>query len=463
MKYWLSHIRNLETFIDDHERLLDIWEAGGVDGLVVGPLQFGTGERLAHSRGLRAFSPPTDTRVIFDPDPRFYDMFSTTTPTAPPGDDRELRARLRTAFDAVVARGWELWLFDPFTGAAGLPDINDNAERILDPAARRAFKARMLDTVAAFPMATGVIIDGPAWGFEITEIDYVVMAERRRLFELPASAAVCAQLGYDRGALQAAADHLEHRLHHLSPGEVRLHAAGGAGGAAQLFGGPGFTEWLRFRSDALTSFYADMKATLVEHAGREVGLAVCPRTPAIGPVAGYDYARCGEIVDVVMPKLYWWQRGYDGLVGTAWRWASTLTQWNPELSVADACAVTRAFFGDSMPLVDELIDFDRVIDAAWVREVTMRETTRALAVIGGNARVVPWVDSGRAPHDGDPMTAAHLDALLEAAASCGIQQATYFNSTKMSPADWTVLSHHGGASWHPSQTPGWVPPDQPTV
>ena len=44
------------------------------------------------------------------------------------------------------------------------------------------------------------------------------------------------------------------------------------------------------------------------------------------------------------------------------------------------------------------------------------ESARALAAVGGDAtRVVPWLDTGRFPHDGDPMSAADLRKLMESA------------------------------------------------
>lgn len=462
MKFWISHIRNVETFVDDYPRLLEVWAAGGVDGLVLGPMTFGCAEILAHSRRTRVFRPADRARAPFDPAPDIYAKLGADVPPAPDGDDADLRQRLHTALQAVVDRGWELWLFDPFTGAVG-PDLNDNATRILDPRARRSLAARMLDTIAAFPMATGVIIDGPAWGFEITEIDLRGMERRRLMFELPASGSLCKDLGYDLGVLRAAQDELERSLHSLTPQRVRLHATGGTSGALSLLAGPGHVEWLRFRADALTSFYEYLKGVIDEYAAHPMQLAVCPRTPAIAPVAGYDYQRVADTVDVVMPKLYYWHRGYDGLIGTAWRWATTLMDWNHGLTVRDACLVTRAFYGSAMPLLDSLIDFDRLITPEYLAELTALEAGRAVAAVADRARLVPWVDSGRAPHDGDPLTAAHLDATLNSVAGTGIDHFTYFNSTKLTAADWTMLCHHCGTPWDPRRAQGWLPPDLPTL
>ena len=44
-------------------------------------------------------------------------------------------------------------------------------------------------------------------------------------------------------------------------------------------------------------------------------------------------------VDVLMPKHYFFHRGFDGLIGTVHRWVETLTEWNTNLTDADAFKV----------------------------------------------------------------------------------------------------------------------------
>ena len=39
-------MRDVEHLLDDYPRFYDAWEAGGVDGLVIGPLEFGTSKLL---------------------------------------------------------------------------------------------------------------------------------------------------------------------------------------------------------------------------------------------------------------------------------------------------------------------------------------------------------------------------------------------------------------------------------
>ena len=40
MKLWMDVMRDIEHVMDDSERIFDAWSAGGVDGLVIGPLFF---------------------------------------------------------------------------------------------------------------------------------------------------------------------------------------------------------------------------------------------------------------------------------------------------------------------------------------------------------------------------------------------------------------------------------------
>ena len=44
MKLWMDVMRDLESVMNDHERILDAWAEGGVDGVVFGPLVFGTAQ-----------------------------------------------------------------------------------------------------------------------------------------------------------------------------------------------------------------------------------------------------------------------------------------------------------------------------------------------------------------------------------------------------------------------------------
>ncbi len=452
MRFWLSHVRNLETLAHEFATMVPAWRDAGVSGVVVGPMLFGCGQRLSHTGGTRFFREPMDPRATFDPDPRWYRSLGTAPPAAPDGDDGALRAALGRAFDSIRDADLELWLFDPFTGAPG--DLNDNGDRILPGVTQDAMMARMVDTVAAYPAASGVIVDGPAWGFEIAEIGMAQMRNRRSLFEVPGDDGAAAALNLDAADVRAAAAAVAARLHQLTDADSNRDQH-------DLFG-DALTRLTSFRTATLTALYRTVAETLVSASDGPHAFAVCPRTPALASLAGYDYAAVARIADVVMPKLYYWHRGYDGLVGTYWRWVHTLCNWNPGLSVRAAAAVTRAVLGDAVPLVERLAEFDVMVDSSFLARVTAHELDAVRReTADATARIVPWLDSGRAPHDGDPITARELAATLDAVEAGGVQEFCYFSSTNVPVSDWVVLSERCGQAWTPSA--GWTPPDEPTV
>ena len=53
--------------------------------------------------------------------------------------------------------------------------------------------------------------------------------------------------------------------------------------------------------------------------------------------------------DYILPKHYYWHRGFDGLYGTVARWVQTIGEWNPGLTEEDAFAVVQALFGIKLP------------------------------------------------------------------------------------------------------------------
>ena len=132
MRLWMDVMRHLEPVVEDHQRLFDAWEAGGVDGIVVGPLAF------------------ADKSYTFDPNPEVYARFGLQPPQPdgtlpvggkPPGGqgaapDREAvlqrRAALEQTLERAKERGWQVWLFCPHYGAPPRPPgpiLTDDATR----------------------------------------------------------------------------------------------------------------------------------------------------------------------------------------------------------------------------------------------------------------------------------------------------------------------------------------------
>jgi hypothetical protein len=183
-----------------------------------------------------------------------------------------------------------------------------------------------------------------------------------------------------------------------------------------------------------------------------------PRSACFAPLCGYDLELLEPLLDVVLPKHYFWHRGFDGMYGTICRWEETLTSWNPGLPDAAALAVTRALFGLELPGVSDRRDFENGFPDEFYDRVVTRESRAALAAFGDPERVVPWVDAGRKPHDGDPYGAGELRRLLRAAAAAGIGRFIYHHSENLTPAEWTVISEECGERWE-WRGAAYTPPD----
>jgi hypothetical protein len=459
---WMDVMRGVEPIIADYERLFDAWAAGGVDGLVIGPMTF------------------ADGAATFDPDPAVYQRLGVPAPPAPAARQPEQRVRLDRALQAAKDRGWQVWLFQP--GIGGAPRERAGSP-IVDEQARAAWSARSIDTLQHYPMADGGVLDGPEWGYEIAPGHMVRNGHARsNIFDdLPESAApACAALGYDYRALVAAKDRLAARLHALSDREVARHGGGRGGllGGFGLFGGdPDLLAWLAFRLASLTACFADIVHTVKTASRPGLRLAAGPRSAAFAPLCGYDLPRLADILDLLLPKHYFWHRGFDGMYGTIARYVETLTAWNPDLSEAGALAVVSSLFGLELPEVASLADFDAGLPRAFFETIVTQETTRVLAATGDPERVVAWVDSGRRPHEGDPMNAGDLGRLLDVAAAAGLRRFIYHHHQNLTAGEWAAISRRCGTPWQtadappltadlvsdPAAMPGYYPPDKPVL
>jgi hypothetical protein len=474
MRLWMDVMRHLEPVMAEHQRLFDAWEAGGVDGLVIGPMAF------------------EDKSYTFDPNPDVYRRFGVEPPAPGQGGDSlwwkrpdqsglqvpnvpatvaEKRALLTRTLQAAKDRGWQLWLFCPHYGAGRAGGARGPIQ--VDEETRRVVAARLVDCMEQYPMADGAVLDGPEWGYEIAPFH---QDHRSFIFnDLPPSVADgAARLGYDYDRMVAAKDRLYARLHQLTDRTVEIWDGGGFLGAFGLLGNDaGLAEWLAFRLDSLTETYAHLRQLIRSHAQRPILLAAGPRSAAWSSLCGYDYGRLGEVLDVMLCKHYFWHRGFDGLYGTVARYVQTLTEWNPGLSERGALRVVAALFGLELPGIESLRDFDRGFPQEFFDRVVVRETRRAIAAMGDAERVCPWVDAGRKPHDGEPFTAHDLDRLLEAAGRAGLRRFLYHHHGNLTPGEWAVISARCGRPWQSTTSPrpglegyeasrsmpGYYPPD----
>ena len=452
MKLWMDVMRDVEHLLADHERILDAWAEGGVDGLVLGPPMFNAAKLLrgCHNRG--AEGEPQET---LEPDPAVYRRFGVAVPDGPKAGPAPRRAHLAAVLQAARDRGFSVYFFQAQTGAGP----GGGGHHLFDAQGRAATCARIVDRLEQYPMVDGAIMDGPEWGYEIATGH---MNRRSYIFDdLPPSVAEgCEALGYDYAALAAARDRLHGALRNLDTRRIRLHASGGLLGALELLGvDADVTAWLRFRVDSLTAYFRGVSDGVRSHATRPVKLGVGPRSAAFAPLCGYDLARLADFMDVLLPKHYFWHRGFDGMLGSVGRYVDVLCRWNPGLRDVDALKVIRSLFGLELPDVEHRAHLEHALTPEFHQTVVRQETERALAVTEDPDRIVPWVDAGRAPHDGDPMSAADLRGLLQAAAASGLQRFLYHHHGNLTEGEWIVISELCGRRWEPGAG-AYRPPDE---
>ena len=452
MNLWMDVMRDLESVMDDHERILDGWAEGGVDGVVFGPLVFGTNRLLQGAKAIESGQVVADA---YDPNPAVYKRMGVEAPAAPEHKLPEKRALLEKTMVAAKDRGMEVYIMYADSGAGpGGDGYYMNDEKTI-----RSRVARMVDVLEHFPMADGAVMDGPEWGYEIAPHH---MNYRSYFFnDLPeALAPMAADLSYDYGAMVAGKDRLLELFHSFDPDWIRLHAKGGLVGTYQLFGSdPDVMAWLAFRVESLTGYFRQIREGLADGLDRKVKLGCGPRSAAFAPLCGYDFAQLAQFMDFLLPKHYFFHRGFDGFIGTVHRYCETLCEWNPKLEVADALSVVEALFGIVMPGVEDMVGFESALNPEFFEQVVTLETKRALAAVDDPNRIVPWLDTGRFPHDGDPMSARDLQMLLDTAEAAGLQRFNYHHQGNLSPGEWVVISNKCGTRWDP-RTSAYEPPDE---
>lgn len=489
LELWMRVGQPLEPVLANQERILDAWQSGGVRGLVIGRLSFladypeGVADLevrpVPNWGGAGAAGAAGATVPAFSPNPTVYRKWDVPAPDEPAQPFPIKRERLARLIEKAKGRGWPVWIFEPGAGAgAPLDDgssLDASARRRLlltDERHRRAYLARLEDTVTAFPEVDGVILDGPEWGYEIAD------GHRSNLFDDlgPEVEPAARALGFDYARLVAAKDRLYQRLHKLSREAATLAAPGGAFNGLQLLGNdPGIVSWFAFRQRAMTGFYRQvhqLAEALTRARNRQVKLAICPRTPSLAALCGYDFPATANLFDLILPKLYLWNRGVDGLYGTVSRYATTLASWNPGLWEPEAFAAVRALLGVALPSTEPgatagqtmvgLLELERGFPDAFFTGWLTDEVKRCVAAADGYTwRVLPWIDSGRHPHGGDPVTAHDLRRLLVAAKEGGVRNVLYHNHGHLSAAEWSVLSDYCGYGWRAGEgTHGqYIPPD----
>ena len=434
---WIRIGQPLEAVMDDYERIFDAWEEGGIRGLVFGRLLFDDGDGNYTVPAFQSSLEPYRSRRI-EVSPR--DL------ACDPGKERLLHAMLVEA----KRRGWGVMVFCPGFGTAEATPLPP-AE---DPYRARMHAAVWEDVFDAFPEADGGIMDG--W----TESAYeLVYHHGNAVFrEMNDSQKEAAEVrGYDAGRLERGRDHLHRRFRSFTPSQVRYCADGGVLSALSLFDiDEDALYWLRWRrEDGVCEGRAFRRE--LDLLPRKLLLGNGPRSAMFSGMTGLDFRAWDGIVDILLVKHYFWHRGFDGMYGTVARWIKQIAAWNPELAEADCWTVLRAWMGIELPEVESLADLELGFPQAFFDDVVQRETRRALAAVEDPGKIMPWVDTGRMPHDGDPMTAGDLQRILTASEEAGLERFLFHNHGHLTAAEWVVISRMCGREWDENPDGYWPP------
>lgn len=437
LSLWMRFGQPLEPVLDNPEVILDAWQAGGVRAIVFGRLMF-TGSDAT------PMSVPT-----FDPNPAVYQDLDVEPPAGPTESLPEKRQQLEKTLTLAKERGFRIFVFCPDAGQGKGGD----GHPLEDERSLRARVARIRDVMEAYPMVDGGVVDGPELGYEI-DPDH-----RSYLFDdLPETLRPAAdRLGFDYDAMIAARDRWFDHLHHLRPADIDLRADGGCLGMLELFGGdPDLAAFFAFRRALLMDYYSRQSAMLGQMP-RKVTVCAGSRLPCFNTLTGSDLQTMAGLYDVLLPKLYFYHRGFDGFYGTIGRYVKILTKWSPDLTDAHAMKVVEGLLGIRLPWVRSRLDLDLGFPQPGFDEFVGCETRRMLAAAPPE-RVVPWLEAGREPHHGDPISSGDLHRIVKAARDVGLRQCLYHSHTHLTAAEWAVLSDLCGQGWHDG-LPGYQPPD----
>lgn len=414
MKFWVfTHSdQPLEDWLDGYEQRFDAWAEGGVEGIIVGRMQF------KQDDGTSIPSYPVDAALYAE---------HGVEPPEESSRDLEKEKKLLAMMDDAKARGWKIMTFG--MGRGGLVGLED--------------------LVKFYPQVDGVIIDGP--GENHYELAFHHGGE---LLEIrPGEDRVFAEMGADVARMQRGIDHLRQSFRRLTPQRVRYLAQGGLFAVLNLIDlDEDGLYWLRMRQEKSRQNWAEVRA-VVDQASRKIELGGIPRTAVFSGLTGQDYERMADYFDYILPKHYYWHRGFDGLYGTIARWVQTIGEWNPGLAEEDAFAVVKALFGIELPEVRTLFDLEAGFPDEFFDQIVYGETRRALEAAGAD-KVVCWVSTGRGPHAGDPMPVRDLLGILRASEAAGLERFV-FHPEGMGAAEWRVLSTLCGKPWREDPAGYW--------
>ena len=445
---WIRIGQPLEDVMNDFQSVFDAWESGGVRGLVVGRMFF-----QSDQSGQADFYRRLHTIPAFPAKPEAYRNRGIEPGSDPTDTDPRKEKQLHDMFDEAKRRGWTVLIFSPGPNATGFKPLPQEA----DPY-RARFTAAVWDEVfSAFPQVDGGIMDG--WTESAYELVYhhgnAVFADMTEAVKTEARVK-----GYDAERLECGMQHLKFRFQNFTPAQVRYYGASGVLSAMNLFDiNEDAIYWLRWRREESIKTGEAFRREL-DTFPRKLLLANGPRSAVFSGMTALDFHAWDKIVDLLLVKHYFWHRGFDGMYGTIARWVSQIHEWNPDLTEEDCFVVVKAWLGIDLPEVNSLVDMDTGFPQAFFDQVVEAETERALAAVSQPEKVVPWVDTGRDPHGGDPMTSGDLYRILTVSQNAGLKRFLFHNHDHLTAAEWRVISRLCGSEWDEDPT-GYWPPNTP--
>ena len=434
---WIRIGQPLEAVMSDYERIFDAWEQGGIRGLVFGRLVFADEQGQSTIPAFKGDPAPYQKRGL---NAQLRDV------PLQPEKEKLLHAMLANA----KKRGWTVMIFAPASGtiaAEGLPLEED-------PYGTQAHAASWEDIFAAFPEADGGIVDG--W----TESPYELTYHHGNAVFRPLNDGQRREAtarGYDAERLEQGRQHLHQRFQ-------QLHARR-SGLLWRLRRALGDEPLRHQRRRALLAALAPRRRhrqgrefrQAIDELPRQLLLGNGPRSAVFSGMTALDFHAWGQIVDLLLVKHYFWHRGFDGMYGTVARWVQQIQEWNPVLSEAQCWTVLRAWLGIRLPEVECLADMELGFPQAFFDAVVQEETRRAIAAVGDPQKILPWVDTGRMPHGGDPMTSGDLYRILQASEAAGLQRFLFHNHAHLTAAEWAVISRMCGTAWDEDPDGYWPP------